>query len=155
MAAGTGRHSIATRVLVGLAITAFLGGVVRAFVANACNEQEIRSIIFWLQCGLEVRTWEHVRLAPILIEVTGIIALGRDLNSLFLAEDLASNARVAVRLVRWAVLRLADLVTGAAVAVTGIISFVGLVIPQALRLIVGTHNRLPLLPSALEGAAFM
>jgi len=102
-----------------------------------------------------VRTWEHVRLAPILIEVTGIIALGRDLNSLFLAEDLASNARVAVRLVRWAVLRLADLVTGAAVAVTGIISFVGLVIPQALRLIVGTHNRLPLLPSALEGAAFM
>lgn len=157
IAAGAGRNSIATLVLVGLAITAFLGGVVSAFVANARNEQEIRSIMFWLQGGLEARTWEHVRLAlaPILIGVTGIVALGRDLNLLLLGEDLATSAGVAVRPVRWAVLGLAALVTGAAVAVTGVISFVGLVIPHALRLIIGTDNRMLLPASALGGAAFL
>lgn len=157
IAAGAGRNSIATLVLVGLAITAFLGGVVSAFVANARNEQEIRSIIFWLQGGLEARTWEHVRLAlaPVLIGLVGLLALGRDLNLLLLGEDLATSAGVAVRPVRWTILALTALITGAAVAVTGVISFVGLVVPHALRLIVGTDNRLLLPASALGGAAFL
>lgn len=157
IAATTGRASLATIVLVGLAVNAFLGGVVSAFVANARNESEIRSIIFWLQGGLEARTWEHVRLAfgPIAVGVLGLAALGRDLNLLLLGDDLAGAAGVAVRPVRWAVLGLAALATGAAVAVTGVISFVGLVIPHALRLVVGSDHRLLLPASALAGGAFL
>jgi iron complex transport system permease protein len=157
IAAGTNRSSVATLVLVGLAINAFLSGIVSAFVANARNEQEIRSIIFWLQGGLEARTWEHVRLAlaPVLVGVAGLVAVGRDLNLLLLGDDLATSAGVAVRPVRWLILGLCALVTGAAVAVTGVISFVGLVIPHALRLVIGTDSRVLLPASALAGASFL
>ncbi len=81
--------------------------------------------------------------------------LGRQLNLVLLGEELASAAGVAVRRVRWGVLGLAALATGAAVAVTGVISFVGLVIPHALRLVLGSDHRLLLPASALAGASFL
>ena len=56
------KSSISTLLLIGLGMNLFLSAIISVFIASAPNEQELRSIVFWLQGGLEARTWEHVQL---------------------------------------------------------------------------------------------
>ena len=84
-----------------------------------------------------------------------ILARARSLNALLLGDDTASHLGIDVRRERAILLGLASLVTAAAVALAGLIGFVGLVVPHVLRLLVGPNARLVLPLSALFGAAFL
>jgi iron complex transport system permease protein len=107
--------------------------------------------------GLEARTWQEVGLVgPItLFGAAVILAASRELDALLLGETQAASMGVDVERVRRRLIVATSFVVGAAVAVSGIIGFVGLVIPHILRLLVGpAHGRLlPL--SLLYGAAFL
>jgi iron complex transport system permease protein len=151
------RQSIATLLLVGIAMNAFLAAIISAMVANARTEQELRSIIFWLQGGLEARTWDHASLIviPIILGILITFAFARDLNVLLLGEDQARAAGVDVPRTRVLLLGIASVLTGVAVAVSGIIAFVGLVVPHMIRLAVGPDHRILLPASALAGALFL
>ncbi|SDR71940.1 FecCD family ABC transporter permease [Corynebacterium timonense] len=146
-----------TLVLVGIAASAFLGAVTSAAVANAPQDSDIRGIAFWLNGDLVARTWAHVGIAaaPILFGTIAVIAVGRDLNILTLGDSTARSLGVNTAVMRPAVLSLAALLAACAVAVSGIIGFVGLVVPHLVRLTVGTDHRALLPLAAVAGATFV
>lgn len=150
-------RGLATVLLVGIALNALLGAVVSALVANAPDEQSLRGIVFWLQGDLDARTWEHVHLAlgPVLAGVAATLVFSRDLNVMLLGDDTARTSGVDVARTRHVLLVLASLLTGAAVSVSGVIGFVGLVAPHVIRLTAGPDHRLLLPASALLGAVFL
>lgn len=151
------KTSASTLLLVGLGLNLFFSAVISVFVASAPNEQELRSIVFWLQGGLEARTWQHVQLITpfILLSIFVSCYFARELNMMLLGEDQAQSSGVNVRRTRYILLALSALMTGTGVAVSGTIGFVGLVIPHVIRLLFGTDHRFLLPASALGGGAFL
>jgi len=150
-------RSIATLLLLGIGINALLSALINIMVASSGSDQELRSIIFWLQGGLEARTWDHVQLIAIPV-IAGCLIMtffGRHLNIMLLGDDQAASSGVNVRLTRYTLLAIASLLTGSAVAISGIIGFVGLVVPHIIRLLTGPDHRFLLPASALGGAIFL
>ena len=147
----------ATIILVGVSLSALAGAIINVLIANAPDDALVRSAMFWLAGDLELREWRHVAvaLAPILAGVTYFFARIRALDALALGEQIAETSGVNVQRERALLLLVASLVTGAAVSVSGIISFVGLVVPHALRLIVGAAHARLLPLSLIGGALFM
>ncbi len=152
-----GHFSMATLLLAGIAVNAFLGALVSAIVVLLPNTGALREILFWLAGGLDSRAWEHVGIAlpPILIGIGIAIVMARDLNLLTLGDDEARSLGVRVAPVRLLALAAASMVTGVSVAVSGTIAFVGLITPHILRLILGPDNRVLIPMSALGGAVFV
>jgi len=157
IAAAGGRFSMATLLLAGVAVNAFLGAIVSAIIIIIPENGALREILFWLAGGLDSRAWEHVRIAapPILAGTFVILLMSRDLNLLMLGDDEARSMGVRVGIARVTLLSAAALVTGAAVAVSGTIAFVGLVTPHILRLLIGPDHRVLVPMSALGGAVFV
>ena len=151
------KSSVSTLLLIGLGMNLFLSAIISVFVASAPNEQDLRGIVFWLQGGLEARTWEHVQLILPFIVVSVIIAsfFARELNMMLLGDDQAKSSGVPVNQTRFILLGLAALMTGTGVAVSGTIGFVGLVVPHVIRLLCGPDHRILLPASALGGASFL
>lgn len=94
-------------------------------------------------------------LAPLLIGVAIVLLCSRDLNLLSLGEATAATSGMNVGRTKHIILAGAALATGAGVAITGVISFVGLVVPHVVRLIWGSDHRFLLPASALIGAIFL
>ena len=152
-----GHFSMATLLLAGVAVNAFLGAIVSAIIIFLPDNELLREVLFWLAGGLDARAWEHVRIAgPLILGSTVVLLImARDLNLLMLGDDEARSMGVRVGLTRSALLATAALATGAAVAVSGTIAFVGLVTPHVLRLVLGPDNRVLIPMSALGGAIFV
>src|SRR5699024_5537586 len=133
----------ATLVLVGIALSAFLGAVTAAAIANAPSDSDIRGVAFWFNCDLAARTWEHVAIAslPIVLGIVLLLFFSRDLNILLMGDQAARTTGVNVRRVRVVTLTVAALITASAVAVSGVIGFVGLVVPHLIRLIIARITR--------------
>lgn len=151
------KSSVATLLLVGLGVNLFLSAIISVLIASSPSEEELRSIVFWLQGGLEARTWEHVQLISpfILLSILVVCFFGRELNMMLLGDEQAKSSGVNVRITRYILLGLSALMIGAGVAVTGTIGFVGLVVPHMIRLLFGSDHRLLLPASALGGGAFL
>ena len=147
----------ATLLLVGIALNAFLGAIISAAIANAPSSDDAQQAMFWLNGDLTATTWGDVRLAvgPILVGVALLMFSVPELNLFLLGDDQAAASGMRTTATRHIVLALAALVTAAGVAVTGVISFVGLVVPHAVRLVLGPDHRI-LLPTAMaSGAVFL
>ncbi len=144
-------------ILVGVALNSLAGAGIAALIANARDDALARGALFWLAGDLALRDWSHVAIAvcPIVVGTAYLLARTRALDVLSLGADVATTSGIDVHRTRLIILMAASLVTGAAVAVSGVIAFVGLVVPHAVRLIVGAaHARL--LPLAmLAGAIFL
>lgn len=147
----------ATVILIGVSLSALAGALINILVANASDDAVVRSAMFWLAGDLELRTWQHVALAiaPILLGGAWILSRHRQLDALALGDQIAATSGVHVHRERFTLLLVASLVTGAAVAVSGVISFVGLVVPHAMRLLVGASHARLLPLSVVGGALFM
>ena len=157
IAAVGGHFSMATLLLAGVAVNAFLGAIVSAIIILLPDNGALREILFWLAGGLDSRSWEHVRIsAPLILGAAAVIMLmSRDLNLLMLGDDEARSMGVRVGRARTTLLAVAALATGAAVAVSGTIAFVGLVTPHILRLVMGPDHRVLIPLSAAGGALFV
>ena len=152
-----GRFSMATLLLGGLAVSSFLSAITTAVIILTDDLTVQRQIIFWIAGGVDTARWEAVQIASpiILFGVIITIFAARDLNLLLVSEDEARSLGVRVGLVRSVLMISASLITGAAVAFSGIIAFVGLVVPHVMRLIVGADHRVLLPLSALAGGLFL
>ncbi len=152
-----GRFSMATLLLAGVAVSAFLGAIISAVLVLVPSNEALREILFWLAGGLDSRSWEHVRLsAPLILGGSALIfVLSRDLNLLMLGDDDARSMGVRLGVIRPVLIAAASLITGVAVAVSGTIAFVGLVVPHTLRLLVGPDHRVLVPVSAIGGALFV
>lgn len=141
-------------ILAGVIVSAMLSSLVIFLVTNAGVRQ--RSVLSWLIGDLS----GEARLLPVvgLFVLTGVLIIylqARSLNLLMTGEEDALALGVEVKRVEFAVYLAASLITGAAVAVSGAIGFVGLIIPHAVRLAAGSDNRLVVPASALAGGAFL
>ena len=152
-----GRFSMAVLLLSGVAVASFLSAMVTAILYFAPAHDVQREVFFWLAGGLDSTLWSDFRLSliPILLGLGIALVLARDLNLLALGDEEAAALGVRVRLTRSLLIVAASLTTGGAVAFTGNIAFVGLVVPHAVRLIVGPDHRVLIPLSALGGAAFL
>lgn len=151
-----GRTDIATLLLAGIAVSAFGSAVISAMY-HFVDDGVLRQIVYWLMGNLSGKRWEHVAvLAPfVLLGSGGLWMFSSELNVLMGGEDDARAMGVSVeRTKRW-ILALVSLTTGVAVSITGIIGFVGLMVPHMLRLVVGPNHRVLLPASGLAGASFL
>ena len=157
VASAGGRFSMAALLLTGVAVSAFLAAVISAIVLYTEDREAQRAMIFWLAGGLDASRWEDVRLAApfVLAGAAVAVILARDLNLLMVSEEEARALGVRVGLTRNLLLVAASLITGTAVAFSGTIAFVGLVVPHALRLVVGADHRVLIPLSALGGGLFL
>jgi iron complex transport system permease protein len=149
------RTPVATLLLAGVAVQTLLGAVVSFALVHA--GRGIREAVFWLMGHLHDSTWGKVRLVAVVAVplVCLLLPFARDLNALLLGEADARSVGVEVERTRKLLLAVASVVTAAAVAVAGVIGFVGLVVPHVMRLLVGPDHRILLPTSALAGAAFL
>ena len=155
IAKADGRVPVDTLLLAGIAIAAFFTALV-SFTKYLAGEK-LSAIVFWMMGGLWDSRWTFFAFAlPMVVAGTAMILIfSRDLNVLMIGEDHAVNLGVNVPLVRNTILVASSLVTAAAVSVSGVIGFVGLIVPHIMRLFVGPDNRILLPASCLVGAIFM
>ncbi|MGH9845292.1 MAG: FecCD family ABC transporter permease [Blastocatellia bacterium] len=153
-----GRTPVSTLLLTGVALNALIGAITSFVISLQWVRWEVaQEILFWMMGGLDSRTWKHVWLSSpcILIGLFVAFVYSRDLDVLLLGEETALAVGAEVEKVKRVILTSAALLTGASVAVSGMIGFVGLVIPHIVRLIIGPKHRYLLPASALTGAAFL
>jgi len=156
LATENGRTPVATLLLAGVAVQTFLGAVVSLLIVQA-DDQGLREATYWLMGNLHGATWEKVVVAlpAVVVGTIVLFAFARDLNVLLLGEADAGSLGVPVERTKRVLLAVSSLLTGAAVAVAGVIGFVGLVVPHAMRLLVGPDHRVLLPASALAGGSFL
>ncbi|AXI78756.1 FecCD family ABC transporter permease [Peterkaempfera bronchialis] len=148
-----GRTEVVTLVLTGIAVNAFSGALIGLFVFLADNAQ-VSQIAFWQLGSLAQATWPKV-LAVLPCAAVGLAVapfFSRRLDLLALGERQARHLGVDVERLRLVLILVVALLTAAAVAVAGIISFVGLVVPHLLRMAAGPGHRFLVPGSALGGA---
>jgi len=151
------RPSVSTLILAGVAINAFAGAMTSLALNFAPNPYAALEIVFWLMGSLVDRSGDHVLLVlPFLVLGWGLIAsTSRALDALSLGEDTAQSLGFDPFWVKARVILGTGLAVGASVSVTGVIGFVGLVIPHLLRPLTGYQPSRLLLPSALGGAVLL
>ncbi|MEM8859747.1 MAG: iron chelate uptake ABC transporter family permease subunit, partial [Chloroflexota bacterium] len=156
LASSNGRTSVVTMLLAGIAINALTGAVIGILTFIADDEQ-LRSLTFWGLGSLGGATWRSLRVAApmILAALITLPFLARPLNALLLGEDEAKHLGIHVERTKRFVIVWVALAVGAAVAVSGAIGFVGLVVPHLLRLTIGPDHRYVIPGSALLGASLL
>jgi len=143
-------------ILAGVVVGAFFNAIILLMLSLA-DAESFRSAIFWMMGNLSGAAWgEVLLLAGYLVPLTILLAsLARPLNLLAVGEDTATYLGVRVERVKWIAYLATSLLVAAAVAVSGIIGFVGLIVPHALRLLWGSDHRLILPASVVAGGAFL
>ncbi len=148
-----GRSEVLTLLLTGIAVNAMAGAIIGLLMSVSDNAQ-LRSITFWNLGSLSAATWTAV-LTVLPVATLGAMAiplLARPLDLLSLGERNAQFLGLNVTRNRQLAIIVTALLTAAAVAVAGIIAFVGLVVPHAMRLVVGPSHMRLLISSALAGS---
>ncbi|MGC5258486.1 FecCD family ABC transporter permease [Gordonia sp. DT218] len=150
-----GSTSAIMLVLTGIAVNAFALGIIAylTFVASTAAREQI---VFWQLGSLAGATWDEIWVsAPLIIAaIAAALVLVHKLDLLALGEIQAASLGVNVEVVRRQVIVLVSILTAAAVAFSGIIMFVGLVVPHVMRLIVGPRHAI-LLPTSVVGGALV
>jgi iron complex transport system permease protein len=146
--------------LTGLLLTGYaVGSLLAAGLAMAMylSGAGLRQIFSYLLGGFDGSSWLRLAAAAplVILPAIAIAARARALNGLLLGEEAAVHLGVNVRRERAILLALGSLITAAAVAISGLIGFVGLVVPHVVRLLVGPNARLVIPLSALFGASLM
>ncbi|MFD2444916.1 FecCD family ABC transporter permease [Bacillus sp. CGMCC 1.16607] len=148
--------AIETIILAGMIVSSFISAIISLIIALSSRE-DIRQILYWLMGSIGMRGWSHVKLIIPFFIVGALMLLSRsrDLNALALGEESAEHLGVNVHRGKLFILIGASLLTGASVAVSGSIGFVGLVIPHFIRLLVGPNHKHVLPLSMLTGGGFL
>jgi iron complex transport system permease protein len=139
------------------------GIVVNIFILSLQTVFELRSgkaligIVAWIAGGLTNITWTHIYVVFPFVLVGTIFAyfFTKDLNMLSMGDDTAQHLGVNTERVREILLLVGSLITGAVVSISGVIGFVGLIIPHMTRLVIGPDHRILLPTSAIVGAIFL
>jgi iron complex transport system permease protein len=157
MLAQRGGRLTATRlVLAGVAV-GYVGTAATSYLQLQANTNELRGIMFWLLGSVSGASWADLQIPAVAIALTLVVLMtqGRSMNALTVGDDTAAGLGVDVHRLRIGLLVIASLLTATVVSVAGGIGFVGLMVPHAVRLIVGPDHRKLLPTSLLTGAVFL
>ncbi|MTB53142.1 iron ABC transporter permease [Lewinella sp. W8] len=156
LAAGRSRLNVATMLLAGIAVAA-LAGAITGLLIYQSSDSQLRDITFWTLGSLGGANWTQVVVALPVVVIGGYF-LCRDalaLNAFLLGEKEAEKLGFRVDRIKRRVIIWTALLVGVCISLTGLIGFVGLIIPHLLRLWLGTDYRRLLLFSGLLGASFL
>ncbi|MDD3225807.1 MAG: iron chelate uptake ABC transporter family permease subunit [Clostridium sp.] len=147
-------HSI-TLLLSGIALSFLLSSIISLIMTF--NRDDVEKIVFWTMGSVSAASLNQVIfLFPIIAAGIIIITIfSRDLNIILTGEDTAKSLGVEVETIKKILLVTCSIITAACVSVSGIIGFVGLIVPHIMRLIIGSDNRVLVPLCALGGAIFM
>ncbi|MBH0779518.1 FecCD family ABC transporter permease [Nocardia bovistercoris] len=156
LARADGRTEVVTLVLTGVAINAFAGGLI-AFLLFVASPAARDQIVFWQLGSLNGATWQSVGVvAPLTaLGVAAAVVVAPRLDLLALGESAARHLGVDVERLRRTVIIIVAVLTTAGVAFTGIILFVGLIVPHVVRMLVGPAHRVLIPLSAILGAVVL
>ena len=145
----------ATLLLAGISLNYLLSSIISLIMIF--NRQEIERIIMWTMGSFSTGSWKEVFLLLIIVipSIILITMFARDLNVMLLGEENARSLGVNVEGLKKYILIISTIMIAAVVSVSGIIGFVGLIIPHAVRMITGPDNRIVIPFSAIAGAIFL
>ncbi len=151
-----GRASIVMLLLTGLAVNALFMSAI-GFLSYIARDPQARSITFWSLGTLSGASWPAVQIVGATTIGGSAVALryAKQLNALMIGEEEATYLGVNVNKLKWIVLSINVVIVAVATAFTGVISFVGLIVPHILRMLRGADNRFLILGSALLGATLL
>ena len=141
-----------------------LSGVIIGFITNALitiiiafSEREVHDILFWLMGDLSHAKWEDILiiLIPIAFGIGVLLYLSSELNAISLGEEVAYNLGINPESLKRKIFFISSFLVGLVVSFSGIIGFVGLVIPHIVRLLVGADHRFVMPFSILMGSIFL
>jgi iron complex transport system permease protein len=146
----------ATLLLTGVIVNAFFVAVIMFFIATT-SDSRLHSMLFWLYGDLSQSKYIQLSVSlPLILAVSGIIYFfSRHLNLIVGGEDTALQMGVEVELVKWVSFLGISLITGVVISFSGIIGFVGLIVPHLMRMLLGPDHRLLIPASAIGGACFL
>lgn len=150
------RLDVRVLLLAGVVVGAFFSAAI-ALILSVSQASTVRSAVLWMMGSVAGASWGDVGVAAAYTvpAVAVLLGLARSLDLLSVGEESAAYLGADVEGVKRTAYVVASLLTAAGVAVAGVIGFVGLIVPHALRLVVGSHHRVLLPLSALVGAAFL
>ena len=150
------RVDTAALLLAGIALNSVAGAIIGIFTARS-DDQQLRTLTFWLMGSLSAATWQLVLsvVLPIAIGIAALLPTGRRLNALALGERDAFHLGLNVERSKNRIVAACALAVGGAVCASGGISFIGLVVPHVARMLLGPDHRLVLPASALLGAILL
>ena len=156
LAQSRGQAATATLLLAGIAINA-LTGALTGFTVYLANDTQIRDFTFWTMGSLASGGWHAVALTalPVTLAMGVILARSRALDAMLLGEREALHLGVPVHRLKHIVMIAGALAVGSCVAVSGVIGFVGIVVPHVVRMLAGPDHRIVLPGSVLAGAALL
>ncbi len=157
LARSGGRLPTTRLVLAGVAISYVLSALTNLLLATAADPHLLKSVMFWTLGSLAGTGWATLPLPTVVVGAGLVVVLlcARSLNLLFAGEEAAGTLGLDVHRFRVGMFVLVSLMTGVMVAISGAIGFVGLMLPHAVRLLVGADHRRVLPATALAGAAFL
>lgn len=148
--------SVTTMLLAGIAISA-LAGAVNSLLSYFVDNEMLRQISIWQMGNLSTANWTRVSIVAVVAVVVLILfpRESKSLNALLLGESEARHLGIDVQRVKKKLILLTTLGIGTAVAVAGMIGFVGLIVPHIVRLLIGPDHRWLLPVSALAGGILL
>ena len=151
-----GRASIVMLLLTGLAINALFMSAI-GFLSYIARDPQARSITFWSLGTLSGASWRAVQIVAVSTIGGTVLALrySKQLNALMIGEEEATYLGVNVNRLKWIILSINVVIVAVATAFTGVIGFVGLIVPHILRMMRGADNRFLIVGSALTGAILL
>jgi len=154
LARGAGPWSPTRLLLTGVVIASGWGATV-ALILSLAPEAQLRGMLFWLIGDLSAPPAAWSTLVVLAFALAAAMPFARDLNALARGETIAAALGVDVARLPWLLFALSALLTAAAVTTAGAIGFVGLIVPHAIRLVLGNDQRILLPASALAGGALL
>jgi len=151
-----GKTPTLTLILSGIAVSTFIVAITQIIITQLYDYQ-VRTFFMWTMGELYGMNWEHVRLIvlPVIISIFILLTFAHDLNALLLGEEEAQSIGLNPLRTRKLLLIFTSIITAVAVSVAGPISFIGLIVPHIMRLIVGPDHRILIPASAVGGAIFL
>jgi len=144
-----------TRLLLTGVVVASGWGALIAFLLSIGDDGSLRSMLFWLMGDLSLAPGHLIPLLLLAVLMLAGATLGRHLNVLARGEDVARSLGISVQPVQISLYLVASLITAVAVTEAGAIGFVGLIVPHAVRMLIGMDHRALIPTSALVGGAFL
>lgn len=152
-----GEFTATKLVLTGMAVSAIFSSFTNILVFSAKDEQLVKSALFWMTGSVSGIKWSQL-LLPLVVVVfsTGILQIiNKSLNGMLLGDNVAITLGISVKKMRNILLLVTTILTGVIVSLTGVIGFVGLVIPHAARTIVGSEHSKVIPVSCFLGAILL
>lgn len=153
MARTAGGLSVTRLLLAGVALSSVCGALITLIITQGGDAARTQGLVFWLAGGIAGRSWEELGAATIYttIGLLGSLLMSKQIRLLSLGEEPAQSLGLNVERAQWLLLSIAVLMSGAAVSISGLVGFVGLIAPNLSRMFFGRDERVNIIAAALTG----